>query len=359
MDPYKLHSVLGNRTRIGHVARLRVAGLTAGLIIAALAANPAWALPSCPIFPGGTIQKCCVADQPGGIYKLGQDIAPTKTATCIKISAPRVLLASGYNITGNGAGIGIHVLSTAPNVVITDGASISDFSIGIKTDAPNTLLANVVTESNTRGIIVNGPGAFVVQSEAVDNAHNGIVLTPAASGSFLVSVESAANGGNGVVLNRTTGVSLQNVLALQNVGYGLWLKGASANSVVGGRLEGNTIAGAYLGCHRDFPSNAACSIPPSNNNSFDGYIGVPLTVGSCPGGTQASQPYGIAIDKGNGRNKILRVVTDTNSSCSTPGDTLYDGYDGNGANCRGNFWVGNQLTIENHAYSINHIACME
>jgi hypothetical protein len=345
-----------NQSKSAHRTLRRIAGCVAALIAAMLTTNQAWALPSCPV--GTAIKECCVADQPGQFYAVGSFI--THTGTCFKISAPNVFfLMGGITATGTGTGIGIHVLSTAPNAAI-DNCRLQGFATGFKSDAPNTFVYGAETDLNERGMILNGPSAFVILPVAKENSKTGITLTPAATGSYLLGADVESNNRNGIVLRGTTGATLRLVYSWQNVGYGLWLKGASFNSVVQGGLEGNTIAGAYLGCHAGGPSPAACAIPPSHSNSFDG-VGTTyhFIVGSCPGGTQANQPYGIAIDKGNGQNHVFSVSTDRSSSCPTPGDILYDGYDGNGANCNGNVWYSNGLAKKNHPGTLPHLLCID
>lgn len=346
----------------------------ATIISGVFVAGRAWALPTCPVFPS-TISACCVADQTGQAYELGANL--TSSGNCIKISAPNVLFEmNGFTITGSpSTGIGVHVLSTAPNAIFGGGEPIEKFATGFQTDASNTFALEVITEFDTRGVVLNGPGAFGLEVIAEGSVKNGIVLTAAASGSFLDDVgavsngsngivlngatnvsgldfESATNTANGIVLNGTTGVNLFEVFSTENANYGLWLEGASVNTIEEAELEANTVAGAYLGCHASGPSASACTISPSNGNTLVG-----IEVGSdCP--TPAHpQAYGIAIDVGNGQNHVFDTSTDTN--CSTAGDTTDDGYDGNGAACRGDFWYENTLTNKNHTSSLAHPLCMD
>jgi hypothetical protein len=342
--------VMNVRTAVHSASRRTLAcGAAAGAVILAMAGS-ALALPACPV----SISKCCIANQAGKTYSLGADILAADE--CIDISAPNVFLnLDGHTITGPGFAIGLHVLSSAPNATIFPGV-IQKFATGFQTDAPNTIEYVVEAVLNERGFFFNGPAAFAVPI-AVENVHNGIVLTAAASGSVVWQATSASNGGNGIVLNGTSGVTLWNPTAAANVGYGLWLKGASFNSVIGGDIEENTIAGAYLGCHGGGPSPAPCTIPPSSNNTFmTGGSGAPLTVGSgC--NKPNSQPYGIAIDKGNGRNHVFAVVTD--NACSGSADTIFDAYDGNGAACMANLWFDNIFVTKNHTPSASHLFCID
>jgi hypothetical protein len=349
--------------QIGRGARLGklLASVAALLLAGSFAIEPIWALPSCPT--PTLISTCCIADQAGKTYLLGSDLVENKSVDCIDIAAPSVLFEmNSHTITGPiGGGIGIHVLSTAPNAIVLGGDAVEKFAVGFQSDAANTFSEEVETALNTRGIIFNGSGAIALLPIAVANLHNGMVLTSAASGSYLIEPESISNSGNGIVLNGTTGVTIADIVAEENVGYGLWLKGASFNSIHTGVLEGNSIAGAYLGCHADGPSTAPCAIPPSNGNSIDGLFSPGLKVGSCPSGTQHNQGIGIAIDTGNKMNHVLVVTTDTNSSCGTPGDTILDGFDGNpGVACAGNFWFSDTFTIApNHTATSAHPFCMD
>jgi Periplasmic copper-binding protein (NosD) len=371
-----------NQSKSAHRMLRRVAGCAVAFIAAAFTTSSVWALSSCPVMPT-LISQCCVADQAGQFYELGADLTPTNS--CIEISAPRVFFEmNGHTIISTSAvpkGIGVHVLSTAANAAFGGGKPIENFATGFKSDAPNTVASAVFAEFNNQGIVFNGPGALGFLIGAETNLKNGIILTAAASGSFMANLEAFTNSKNGIVLNGTTGVTLEEALAAQNSkngivlnrttgaalfivasvgngGYGLWLKSSSFNSVDGGVLEENTIAGAYLGCHAGGPSSAACSVPPSNGNTLAGFLNS-LEVGSDCHSPPLPQEYGIAIDKGNRKNHVIFVTTDTNTSCSTPGDTVDDGYDGNGAGCAGNFWSSNKFPLVNHTAIPAHPFCID
>jgi hypothetical protein len=345
------------RLKRGGVAWRGVAAGMLGAIAALWAQGVAWALASCPVYPA-LISKCCVANQPGQIYALNNDLSAP--GECIDISAPNIyFLMNGKSLTGPGAtGIGVHVLSTASNVIFSGQAPIQEFAVGFQTDAPNTLAYGVEAVLNGKGIVFNGPGAFAVQPVAEGSSRHGIVLTSAASGSFIWGAASGSNSMSGFLLNGVQGVTLRGPEAVENGTYGIWFKGASFNTVIDGALEGNTLAGAYLGCNPAGPS-VGCATPPSNGNTLEGGDSLGLYVGSCPGNSQHNQPYGVAIDKGNVKNHVYAVKSDTNGSCVTPGDTLFDGYDGNpGAGCAGNFWLANSMTTETHAWTLAHPTCM-
>ncbi|HZO81421.1 MAG TPA: hypothetical protein VFB33_06965 [Candidatus Binataceae bacterium] len=296
---------------------------------------------------------------------MANDLTRSVAGDCVDISAPGVLFElNSHSIIGptGQPGIGLHVLSTAPNTTVFGGGLIEHFATGFQTDAANTFAIEPEAVFNNRGVVFNGPGALGLVPIAELNLHNGIVVTPAADGSFLIEPVGESNNGNGIVLNGTTGVMLWDAVGIANVGYGLWLKGASFNLVNGGVLEQNTIAGAYLGCHAGGPSSSACSIPPSNGNTLEGLDSnsVPLVVGSgCPTSPHP-QPYGIVIDTGNAKNHIVVFETDTNSNCPTPGDTISDGFDNNGAACAGNVWFDNAYTKgPNHVANPSHPWCMD
>lgn len=354
MDRLNTHSTAHNGATFPHVTCPRIAGCVGALIVGVFTASLGWALPSCPVYPA-TISACCVADLAGQEYMVGADL--TAARNCIKISAPNVLFdLNGRNVTGAYTGIGVHVLSTAANAVVISQvfapAMVTHFTIGFKTDAPNTVVAEMITDFNIWGVVFNGRGATGKNFLAIGSVQNGITLTPAASGSYLYGAQAWENSKSGIVLNRTSGVAIRYPIAIRNYGYGLWLKGASSNFVYEGELEGNGVAGAYLGCHADGPSAAGCTIPPSNDNSIQSSFDYDLLVGSCPRGTQINQPYGIVIDKGNRHNHVLYVRTDSSSKCANPGDTAYDGYDGNGVHCGENVWYKNFFSSMNHTFSV-------
>lgn len=166
------------RTAVHSASRKTLAcAAAAGAVILAMAGS-ALALPACPVSPTA-ISKCCIANQAGKVYVLGSDILAADE--CIDIAAPNVFLnLDGHTITGPGFAIGLHVLSSAPNATIFPGV-IQKFATGFQTDAPNTMEYVVEAVLNERGFFFNGPAAFAVPV-AIENVHNGIVLTAAASG---------------------------------------------------------------------------------------------------------------------------------------------------------------------------------
>ncbi len=188
-------------------ARLLFAFL-APLTAATLAIGQAWAVPSCPV--SAPISTCCIADQPATTYQLGGDI--TASGECIDISARNVLFyLNGHTISGPvGAGIGIHVLSTAANVTVSGsgGGVVQKFATGFQSDAPNTFTELLRASLNDRGFVLNGPEAFAFLLTASANLKNGIVADATAKGSLITDPISTGNGANGIVLNGATGVTV-------------------------------------------------------------------------------------------------------------------------------------------------------
>lgn len=94
----------------------------AQLVLCCLLALPgsAWAVLPKPIASCGTLST------PAGVYQVTADITATGYGDCITISAPFVALdLNGFNITGTGSGIGIHVLAKSSDALIITNTTSS------------------------------------------------------------------------------------------------------------------------------------------------------------------------------------------------------------------------------------------
>jgi parallel beta-helix repeat protein len=145
-------------------------------------------------------------------------------------------------------------------------------------------------------------------------------------------VTAMSNTGPGIKLLGVTGANVIDSIATGNSTFGIWLKGASDNTIEFFTASDNTIAGAYLGCHAAGPTGAPCApgTPPANANTLSGDI-VGGTFSDVSATSPAKQRFGIAIDAGNLRNRVLDV--------KGTGNGILDAIDEN-PNCASNMWVG-------------------
>ena len=137
-----------------------------------------------------------------------------------------------------------------------------------------------------------------------------------------------------------SGALLNNVTVTTSGTYGIWLRGASRNTIVNFNVSRNTNAGIYLGCFTSGgrlgnpcpPTNPP--IPPCNGNVLAS-IGDPC---AADGPSQPDQYYGIVVSTGCIRNRIIGVQATGNGN----GSFGVDAFDGN-TKCGENLWSGNQF----------------
>jgi Periplasmic copper-binding protein (NosD) len=263
------------------------------------------AAPACQ----SSISSCGCTITSAGYYQLVSDLSATSAdADCLDIRAANVKLwLDGYSISGNGGGVGLHLLKSATGTFV-DGldlssgafASIGSFAVGIEDDASSAIISHTNVSYNS----------------------NAGVYLDHASGS-LISDFSTESNAYGVELFGSTLCSVQRVNAVSNSIYGIWLLSSSRNVINFFEAQDNTVAGVYVGCQASAgPIGGRCGAS-NNNHIYDGpQVGV----------ASASQQYGVAIDSGNSGNVI--------SGISGSGDSTED-LDDQNAGCGSNLWFNN------------------
>jgi len=248
-----------------------------------------------------SITTCgCTISSPG-IYTVDADLNATQGLTsrrgCIDVAADKVrLFTNGHAITGagNGTGIGIHLLSSADDVLLEAGASsglnccryttLSGWQYGLESEASHVISDGFTQSGNTTGVLLNG---------AKRN-------------------------------------SITNFMANRNSVYGVWINGGSANQITDASASNNGVAGVYIGCAKTWPSGKACDRDADTSSGNTIYYLVGL-----------SENYGIAVEKGSKGN----IITSTWSRSNTV-DDLFDGNSNSGIN----LWRANGFGTANQSY---------
>ena len=297
---------------------------------------------SCP----NTIVACCTIAA-SGAYTLANNLSAN--GGCIDVTAPNVdLNLAGFSIANVGApgtGIGIHVLSSAPNTVIL-GASpitsttplITKFNTGVRSDASNVAVVNLRSNRNNQGVVFNGRSNLALRVTANSNTNVGIQLNvdaathKNATGDAVVQTSASMNSGNGIVLNGANSTFIFHVSANSNNNFGIWLNGASGNHLNRFITELNGNGGVYLGCHPSGPTGSVCPTNSMGNDMVGNKLNDPTTDSDVNGNTN----FGVAIEIGSQRNHVAGVAGAGNPTNS-------DAIDEN-PGCGNDVWVGNSFT---------------
>jgi parallel beta helix pectate lyase-like protein len=257
------------------------------------------------------------------------------SGACIEIAASNVVLSgSAHTITGPGSAtptVGFHIDASTKSVFLSN-INVTGFGVGFKLDGRLSTLSTTSASSNGKGVIINGPVALVDNFTATSNSNGGVLVNPTANGATLDRVTAMNNTGPGIKLLGVTGANVFNSIVKGNSTFGIWLKGASDNTIELFKAADNAIAGAYLGCHAAGPTGTPCSpgTLPTNANTLSGDL-VGFTFSDVSATSPAKQKFGIAIDAGNLRNRVLDV--------KGTGNGTFDAIDEN-PNCASNMWIG-------------------
>lgn len=276
--------------------------LAIGLTLLSLA--PARAQPPIPV-------TACTKISKAGLYEVNPPGLTSTGGDCLIVSAANVILyLNGFPITGAGSGVGVHVLSSASNAFVEGhDAVISGFADGVEVDGSKDLAENFSANRNSdAGVLLNNAKQAKLSNFSADH-----------------------NGGDGVrIYKGSYNIVAGSIDASYNARYGIWLYGASHDSVGGFVVIDNATAGVYLGCSPTGPGPAGSectrkSLLSKNNSLFTGTMGASL-----PG----LQPYGLVVDLGDDFNRVTNMSGDLFESS---GDLV----DENPA-CSNNDWFGEQ-----------------
>ncbi len=245
----------------------------------------------CTITKPGTYTVTAVLDATQGLNANGD---------CLDVKAPNVnLFLNGFDITGNSAGTGLHLLSSANNAMVqgikgkksastTQDPTLSGWSIGLEVDSANGL---------------------IVDFKAIGNTHVGVFL------------DKARNN------------NLNDFQANKNGVYGVWLEASSGNQINCSDAAKNGNTGIYVGCSPNGPTGTACkgTGPSTKNKIYDNSTG---------NNTFA----GIAIDLGQTKNAVIQAYSTGNGT-----DDLID----ENSNCDSNLWfAGTNFGTSNNSSCI-------
>lgn len=342
----KAEAQSGGRARRGWRRTLAGAALAALTMLVA----PVWAQAALPVC-GTSISSCCKITTTG-TYIVTNFTAKESSGACIRIKAPGVTLAGPGTIDGPGSGTmkGL-VIASGANKANVEELTVSGFYVGIEVDANRAALRNDSAEADGTGIVINGKTAFCNGTFGISNAYNGmiingpglqavlcggtsndrngVVVNSTAVGAYALDTQAVNNGKAGLKINGVTG-GMFSADSQVNGTYGIWLRGTRGLSLVGFNVYSNRIAGVYLGCHGDGPSNTACApgIPQTNANILTNVASFADANGAYNGSVPV-QKYGVVIDRGNHLNTVYGV--------NATGNVTDDGYDGN-RNCDSNNW---------------------
>jgi hypothetical protein len=337
--PYLGQTMLRTLTKLGRSLSTPSA---VQLVICCLLALPgsAWAVLPTPTASCGTLST------PGGVYQVTADITATGYGDCIKISAPFVSLdLNGFNITGTGSGIGIHVLAKSSDALIITNATssgtptVSGFQTGIEFDqladrgfiSPGIIIANDATGLELAGAN-NVDGAAIVAGGSAFGLH----ASHSNGDSFFASV-FGPNGPSVAAIGAEFDWSSADFIASVWQGSEVGLHLVSSNNVVNSTgvpvLNGATGVALWL----ENSTNTVFAQYGTNSGTGEG-IDIKLSGTSAQnlfveGGGAPATNSEILVNAGSGQNRIL------NSTYDQAVDLNYG--------CDQNVWFDNTFTTVN------------
>src|SRR5260370_28612290 len=110
------------------------------------------------------------------------NLANSTNSDCLIIKAPNVVLnINNHSMTGNGAGIGIHILSSATDAFIEARAAsnvpITSFATGVQDDANGMTLDSAAVDGNSDiGVMFNGTSNSSVDDSNVNGNGKGVLI---------------------------------------------------------------------------------------------------------------------------------------------------------------------------------------
>jgi len=286
--------------------------------------------------PPQSVSSCTTLNK-AGLYVLDAGSAPVSPSVpgdCFVITASKVVFdLNSAMLVGLGTGAGIHVMSSATDVLIEGHNSvISGFNEGIEIDGSKNIAENfTVTRNFDAGVLLNR-----VKQTKLNNfmaSYNGTDGVRISKGSYN-SIAGAANPGV------DGSVTLE-----QNGRYGLWLFATSYNSIGGFTAENNAVAGVYLGCSTAFPSPCSKNSTSNYNSIFDGDV---IAVNG------GSEPYGVAIDLGDGNNRVTNISS-LGEDLAAVTDDLID----QNSDCGTNDWFANSISGQTSPSWDHTSGCMD
>jgi hypothetical protein len=254
----------------------------------------------------------CQSIETEGNYYLGNNLVSTGD-DCLVIKAADVTLDfHGHKVTGNRSGIGLHVTAAAT---------------GFRGGGDGTI------ERFETGAVIEADGAYFEGVGGSNNADTGILVS-GAKGVTLGVNDVAKNRRFGYRLLNASNTLIHNYSAFQNGAYGVFIEnsnGSLLDQFEAGDNGANGIAGVYIGCSPNGPSNK-CQSSPSLRNV--------VSHGSMFNNTK----YGLVVDRGSDQNVLANVPAGNN-----PTDDFFDG----NKNCADNLWFFDTFTTSNNPGCMN------
>lgn len=317
---------------------LRLVAVSTVAIILLMLTGLATAAPT-PDACATTITSCGCTVTQTGTYTVMDDLDAsqglTKGGNCLEVSANHVILdLQGHAIIGNGAGIGVLVLSTATDTTVqgtdlteTAQAIINSWNIGLEVDASNVVIelfrqigGNSFNPHGNAGdgiLLQNASNATVANFNASFNGGAGVDVQGGSTNRIL-NCDAISNTTAGVIMATSNLNTISNCTISGNSGYGVWLNTSSQDQIFTSSLTGNGKIGLLVGCHKE----GKCT---GNKGSSLNHIS--------SSGANGNSGAGITVEEGSSNNQI------TNMSASGNGGTsdLIDDNPG----CDGDNWFNN------------------
>jgi hypothetical protein len=179
------------------------------------------------------------------IFATGQD--------CLVIQSSNITIdLNGFNVSGNGAGVGIFVNAPINNITIRNGG-VKGFAVGILLGGTGNIVKEVHVDNNTDTGMLLGENSLVDHVTAQGNAKHGIVMATAAT---IRNSTLRANGNNpsSVGLSVGPGSTVTGNTIWASIGTGLF---ASLGSTVIGNtvFDSNPGAGMSVICPSNVQNN--------------------------------------------------------------------------------------------------------
>ena len=221
------------------------------------------------------INTCCTIHSPGA-YNVVSDL--TAHGSCIEVESGHTqLFTNGYNITGNGSGVGILVEAedvllmgvgrvAVPNPTPGVLGAISHFKTGVEVDGEHATVEGFSYYYNGTGVLLNSHGARLNYFEAW---YNQVAV-------FVHGDRNLVGSGSVMAFNTVAGVVLDcradgNMVLdneLFNNGVGIFAyDGSNRNTIAGNWSWSNTVNDMYDG-NRDADNSWEVSSFTSANRSY-------------------------------------------------------------------------------------------
>jgi parallel beta-helix repeat protein len=259
-------------------------------------------------------------------FTVMNDLTSSSASGCLVINAPNVVLDThNHSMTGNGAGIGIHVKSTAVNAFIEASAQatvlITGFATGVQDDANGmTIDAAAIDGNSDVGVMINGASNSSVDDSNINGIVSGSaqgigVLILNGSGNQVHDCDADHNTSYGVEINGGSNNAVIDSNAAHDGKYGIWIRGSSGNRVQDATANSNGNTGIYIGCADTAGPGGSCSTPGTGSKNVIQH-----------GHADSNGVNGIGVDSDDLQNQIghshaggngTEDLIDENTSCAT------------------------------------------